>query len=208
MGLFGINLARNPKELTPVGAPAAIKKEFGGKPQAPEQDMMNPEAHASFNQAQEGLTKEAPQIENEAMSTVDSNLPIGSDLRAQAKPMAFGGPETSQALENMAQNRYKDDIQKLRIKTRDESRKIAAQNQAKAFENLIEKNKLAQQAHARRMDRKQARYAARMAVVSTAMQAAGMIVGGAAGASAGGAVGPKPGAAPTAAPAATSQGGV
>lgn len=190
-------LAFKPKDATPLGLPGDIKKGISGLSRPAddgEADPMNAQAHAAFNQAQAGLTKEAPQIEQEAMSTVDASQPIGAGLEQAAKPLAFGGPETSQALENLGQSRYKDDIQKLRIKTRDASRKQASANQAKAFENLIEKNKLAQQAHARRMERKQARYAAKMGVVSALMQAGGMMVGGMAGASAAGAAGPKPGA--------------
>jgi predicted metalloprotease with PDZ domain len=111
-----------------------------GPGEQPEADPMNPEARAAFNQAQAGLNKDASQIENEAMATVSPEMPsVSAGLQSAAQPMAFGGREASQALENMAQNRYKDEIQKLRIKTRDQSRRMETENRSKAFENLIEK---------------------------------------------------------------------
>lgn len=191
-----LNKAWDLYDKTHFGIPNEIKDKAKGllnKKETSEPDAMNAEANAAFNQAQSSLTKEAPQIEQEMMASVESK-PISANIEAAQKPLAFSGPETSQALERIAENRYKDDIQKLRIRTRDEARKMETQNRAKAFENLIEKNKLAQQAHARRMERKQARYAAKMGVVSAIMQAGGMAIGGAAGAQAAGSMGPKPGA--------------
>jgi hypothetical protein len=142
----------------------------------------------SFNQAHEqaqaNLQKSPEQLQSELSKGMESSGPIVNPEEIQSKSSVLGmtTPEDySQVLSKIAQQKHQDTINSLNVQNKYRAQEMSDKNVKTAFENSINRNEFKKQAHMRRMERQQARYAARMAAIGSVFKLAGTAIGGAIG---------------------------